>query len=263
MPTQSKFGEFLSKLRSYCFYDPLVFLYTGVLGAISLAASLFERSGKIQHKIERLWARMILSTVGIQVEVSGLENIDITKPHLYIANHLSAMDIPVLYAKLNFPFRIMAKQELFRYPVLGWHLWRSGQIPINSESALASMRSINRAVESLRAGMPLVVFPEGGRSENGLVQPFQRGAFYAAIKAQVEIVPVALIGTFEMLPMNSFHIRPRPVKMVMGSAIATTGYGTRDMEKVAQIAQAAVEGLYYPNAEMTDPRAKPEAIAKQ
>jgi 1-acyl-sn-glycerol-3-phosphate acyltransferase len=250
MPPEPQSGQFFSKLRSYCFYDPLVFLYTGVLGLISLTASLFERSGKVQHKIERLWARMILKTIGVPVEVIGLAQVDTCKPHLYAANHLSAMDIPVIYAKLNFPFRIMAKQELFRYPVLGWHLWRSGQIPINSESALASMRSINRAVETLRTGMPLVVFPEGGRSADGRVQPFQRGAFYAAIKAQVEVVPIALVGTFELVPMDSFHLRPRPVQMIVGKPIPTQGYNVRDMDKIAAQAQAAIEEMYYARSEV-------------
>jgi 1-acyl-sn-glycerol-3-phosphate acyltransferase len=254
-------SEFLSRARSYCFYDPLVFVYTGVLGAVSLISALFDRSGRIQHKIATLWARLILKTIGAKVTVEGLESTDITKPHLYVFNHLSAMDIPVIYGDFHFPFRIMAKRELFRYPFLGWHLRLSGQIAINSDSALASMRSINRAVDSLRNGMPLVIFPEGGRSDDGRIKPFQRGAFYAAIKAQVEIVPVAIIGTFETLPMNSFHIRPRPLRMVVGKPISTQGYSVRDMDKLAAIAQSAVEDLYYPHAPVAGSRSQPEPVA--
>src|SRR5579872_791750 len=136
--------ELLSRLRSYCIFVPLVFLYTGVLGIFSLLCSLFEGSGKIQHGIARLWSQMILATVGAPVAITGLDAIDTSKPHLYVFNHLSAVDIPVIYTQLRFPFRIMAKRELFRYPFLGWHLKRSGQIPIESESALSSMRSMNR-----------------------------------------------------------------------------------------------------------------------
>ena len=254
MAEDSKLGHLLSRLRSYLIFVPLVVLYTGVLGLASLVCSPFDRGGRAQHNLARLWSWLILKTCRAPVTVSGLDQIDIAKPHLYVVNHLSAMDIPALYAHLPFAFRILAKKELFRYPFLGWHLRHSGQIPIDSESAFASMRSMNRAAESLRSGMPLVVFPEGGRTRDGHMQPFQRGAFYAAIKAQVEIIPMALIGTFETLPINTYHVKPRPLQLVTGQPISTAGYSTRDMDKLALLAQSAVEELYYSNSHVPDPR---------
>src|SRR5690349_19488576 len=158
------------------------------------------------------------------VRVVGLDRIDASRPAIYAATHISALDIPLLYANLPFQFRIMAKKELFRYPFLGWHLRRSGQIPIEPENARATLRSLNRAAESLRAGMPLIVFPEGGRSRDGRLRPFMSGAFYAAIRAGVEVVPMAIVGTYEALPMNTFHIRPRQLELVFGEPIATAGY---------------------------------------
>lgn len=241
-------------MRSYLILDPLIFAYTGVLGVFALTSSIFDRSGRIQHGFARLWSKLILKTCMTRVSVGGLDQINTAKPHLYAANHISALDIPVLYAKLPFPFRIIAKKELFRYPFLGWHLRRSGQISIDPSHALASMRSLNRGVATLREGMPLVVFPEGGRSVNGSIRPFLPGAFYVAIKAQVEIIPVAIVGTFEMLPMNSFHLRPCPLEMLVGAPISTRGYTTRDMDKLAVVAQKAVEDLYYSRAEVSDPR---------
>ena len=119
----------------------------------------------------RTWARMILKTAGsFTFDVEGLEHIDPAQPAVYAANHLSALDIPVLYACLPTQFRILAKRELFSYPFLGWHLTRSGQIPIDQGDARASLRSLNRASESLRHGMPLAIFPEGGRSHDGRLQ---------------------------------------------------------------------------------------------
>jgi 1-acyl-sn-glycerol-3-phosphate acyltransferase len=253
---ESKFQWLLSGLRAYLIFDPLIFVYTGVLGTLSLISSLFDGSGRLQHGFARLWSWMILKTCLTRVTTSGLDRIDTAKPHLYAANHISAIDIPVLYTQLPFQFRIIAKQELFRYPFLGWHLRRSRQIPVDSTSAASSMRSLNRAAQTLRGGMPMVVFPEGGRSTSGQVQPFLAGAFYVAIKTQVEIIPVAIIGTFEMLPIDSFHIRPRPIKMLVGDPIPTSGYTTRDMEKLAAIVQKAVEDLYYAHAEVADPRAE-------
>src|SRR5689334_6310162 len=174
---------------------------------------------------------MILWTVGVKVQVEGLEKIDTTKAQVYVVNHLSALDIPVLYANLPFQFRILAKKELFRYPFMGWHLRRSGQIPVVLESPKASVRSLNLAVAAVRSGKSLVIFPEGGRSPDGQLKSFMGGAFYAGVKAQVDIVPIALVGTFEILKMNTWHIQPGPVKMLVGDPIHTTGMSPRDIEK--------------------------------
>lgn len=244
-PQPSKLRNALSWVRSIFILDPLIYLYTVVLGTLSLLASLFDRGGRVQHGFARLWSRLILGTIGAPVRITGLEKIDTSRAHLYTVNHLSALDIPVLYVKLPFQYRIMAKRELFRYPFLGWHLKRSGQIPVNRESARATVKSLTRAVETMAAGMPLVVFPEGGRSETGRVKPFLGGVFYAAIKAQVDVVPMVLVGTYEMLRMNSFHIRPCPVELVVGRPIPTKGMNVRQMDELAATVQKKSEEMYY------------------
>src|SRR5262245_26488176 len=169
--------HWLSRLRSYFFFDPLIWLYTIVLGSLSLLSSLFDPSGRVQHGFARFWSRMILGTIGVPVSVEGLEKIDTTRARVYVVNHLSALDIPVLYQYLPFQFRILAKRELFRYPFMGWHLRRSGQIPVDLENPKKSIRSLNRAVEAIKKNMALVIFPEGGRSESGQLQTFMGGAF--------------------------------------------------------------------------------------
>jgi 1-acyl-sn-glycerol-3-phosphate acyltransferase len=93
--------------------------------------------------------------------------------------------------------------------------------------------------------MPLVIFPEGGRSSDGKIQPFLPGAFFMAIKAQVDIVPVALVGTYELLPMDTYHIKPRPLEMRVGEPIATAGMSLRDMEMLSGKVQREIEGMYY------------------
>src|SRR5215813_844936 len=160
-------GGLLSRLRSYCIFVPLIYLYTGIMGSLSLLSSFFDRDGSMQHWFAVHWAKMILKTAGVRVHIDGLDHIDFAQPAVYAVNHLSALDIPVLYANLPVQFRILAKRELFSYPFLGWHLKRSGQIPIDHGDARASLRSLNHASASLRNGMPLVIFPEGGRSPNG------------------------------------------------------------------------------------------------
>ncbi len=263
MKAKSKLRDALSWVRSIFFFDPLIYLYTIVLGPISLLCSFFDKNGRIQHNFVRSWSRIILRTISSPVTVNGLDRIDASQPYLYASNHLSAMDIPVIYAHLPVQFRVMAKIELFRYPFVGWHLRRSGQLPIERENALASMRSLNRAADTLKAGTPLLVFPEGGRSSTGEVKPFLPGVFLAAIKAQAEVVPIALVGLYELLPMNTYHIRPRPLTMLVGAPISSAGYSTREAEKLAAQVRKAVEDLYYSRAEVPDPRSSVASSGEQ
>jgi len=243
-----------SRLRSFLVWDPLIWLYTIVFGGLSLLSSFFDKTGGIQHGFARWWSRTILTTIGASPQVAGLDKIDTTKAAVYVVNHLSALDIPVLYAYLPFQFRILAKKELFRYPFMGWHLQRSGQIPVVLENPRASVRSLNLAVAALRQGKSLVIFPEGGRSPDGQLHGFMGGAFYSALKAQVDVVPMALVGTFEMLKMNTWHIKPCPLQLIVGRPISTVDMSTRDMEKVKQEAEDAIADLYYSRSVVPDLR---------
>ena len=246
--------HWLSRLRSYLFWDPLIWIYTGVLGSLSLLSSFFDRDGGIQHGFARLWSRAILGTISAEIHVEGLDKIDTSRPHVYVVNHLSALDIPVIYTGLPFQFRILAKKELFRYPFMGWHLRRSGQIPVDRASVRMSLRGLQQGVEALKKDMPIMVFPEGGRSESGQLQEFMSGAFYLAIKAQVDVVPMALLGTYETLPMNTWHIMPRPLHLVVGDPISTAGMKVHNMDALSEKARNAIADLYYSRSSLPDLR---------
>jgi len=239
-----KYG-WLSRLRSYFFFDPLIWVYTLVLGLVALPGGLFDRDGRRLHWFSYAWSWLIMKSIFSPVTVSGMEKIDTGKPHVYAANHASALDIPVLYVNLPFQFRIAFKKELLSYPVVGWQLKRSGQICLDQQNPTRSVGAIKSAVKSLRAGMPLVIFPEGGRTDDGHIKPFLPGAFFLAIKAQVDIVPIALVGTFQLLPMDTYHIKCRPLEMRVGEPIPTAGLTVRDMEALSRKVQAALEALYY------------------
>ena len=238
----------LSRLRSYFLLDPLIWLYTVVMGTLSLPTSLFSDSGRIQHDFARVWAWLIMKTIFSPVKVLGLEKIDTNKPHVYAVNHGSALDIPMLYVYLPFQFRIAFKKELLKYPIVGWHLRRSGQVCIDQQNKAAAVSSVRAALKSLKAGMPLVIFPEGGRTPDGEIKPFMPGAFFLAIKSQVDIVPVALVGTYELLPMNTYHIKCRPLEMRVGEPISTAGLTLKDMDALSARVQGAMEDLYYRTA---------------
>src|SRR5258708_8676252 len=177
--------------------------------------------------------------------VTVLDKIDTSKPHVYAVNHASAMDIPVFFVNLPFQFRIAFKKELLSYPVVGWQLKRSGQICIDQQNPSRSISSIRAALKGLKDGLPLVIFPEGGRTPDGEIKPFLPGAFFLAIKAQVDIVPVALVGTYELLPMNTYHIKSRPLEMRVGEPISTVELTIRDLKEVSSRVHKAIEALYY------------------
>ena len=124
----------LSRLRSYFIFDPLIWIYTVVLGIISIPVSLFGEKGRILHGFARFWSELIMKTISSPVTVTGLEELDASRPYVYAVNHASALDIPVLYVYLPFQFRIAFKKELLSYPIVGWHLKRSGQICIDQQN---------------------------------------------------------------------------------------------------------------------------------
>jgi 1-acyl-sn-glycerol-3-phosphate acyltransferase len=234
----------LSRLRSYFIFDPLIWMYTVVLGLLSIPVSLFGDCERILHNFARAWSWAIMKTIFSPVKVTGLDKIDTTKPMVYAVTHASALDVPVLYVYLPFQFRIAFKKELLSYPVVGWHLKRSGQICVDQQNPAASIGSIRSALKNLKAGKPLVIFPEGGRTPDGQIKPFLPGAFFLAIKAHVDVVPVALVGTFELLPMNTYHIKCRPLEMRVGKPISTAGLSGHDMDALSARVQKAVEDLY-------------------
>ncbi|MBS1851262.1 MAG: 1-acyl-sn-glycerol-3-phosphate acyltransferase [Acidobacteria bacterium] len=242
-----KYG-LLSRLRSYFYFNVLIWGYTLFFGLTSIPASLFGDKERILHKFAVAWSKLIMKTIQSPVTITGLDRLDTSRGHVYAVNHASALDIPMLYAFLPFQFRILFKSELLGYPIIGWHLRRSGQICINQQQPSRSAGNIRTALKGLKAGMPLVIFPEGGRSVDGRIQPLLPGAFFLAIKSQVDIVPIALVGMYELLPMNTYHIKPRPLEMRVGQPIPTAGLGLHDMEELTRRVQQEMERLYDPPA---------------
>ena len=236
----------LSRLRSYFLLSPLIWAYTLILGTLSLICSLFDREGRMQHNLARFWSWLIMKTILSPVKVTGMDmdRIDDSRPRVYAVTHASALDIPILYVYLPFQFRIVFKSELLAYPFIGWHLKRSGQVCINQQNPAVSIGAIKSALRSLRSGMPLVIFPEGGRTRDGKIQPFLPGAFFLAIKAQADIVPIALIDTFDLLPMNTYHIKCQPLEMRVGEPISTAGLTVRDTDEVSARVKSAIDALH-------------------
>jgi 1-acyl-sn-glycerol-3-phosphate acyltransferase len=198
------------------------------MGTLSLIASFFDRTGNSQHELARVWARMLLAVSFIRVRVEGLEKLDPRGAYVFVSNHGSFMDIPALLASLPQQFRFFAKKGLFRIPLLGTHLRRAGHLPVDRSSPRASLKTMLEAARIMGGrGVSLLNFPEGGRSAVGL-REFKEGPAYIAIKAGVPVVPVAIVGMRELLPMGAAHIRSGEVLLRVGDPIPTIGMASSD-----------------------------------
>jgi 1-acyl-sn-glycerol-3-phosphate acyltransferase len=245
--TSSKQPPFALRWLSYLVLVPLVGLATAGFGCISLLCGLWDKSGRQQHFIASLWARTLLLISLSPVKIIGREKLHEHETAVYASNHLSYMDTPVLFARLPFQFRILAKQGLWKVPFIGWYLNRSGQVPVDTKSPRSLVASLNRGVTTLKHGLPLVLFPEGGRTATGHLQSMMSGCAYMAIKAQVPLIPLTLIGTYELLPIHVYSLHPRPLKIIVGDPIPTTGLTTRDADALTQRLYASISATYMEN----------------
>lgn len=218
----------MSFLRSLLFSTPLIVGATIVMWTVSFAVSLFDRSGNAAHRVARVWGKMLLAVSFIRVRPAGLEKLDPHGVYVFVANHASYMDIPAVLSQLPHQFRFFAKKGLYQIPFLGWHLRWAGHLPVERSNARNSLKSMTEGARVIAAKrVSVLLFPEGGRSPQGL-REFKEGAAYIAIKAGVPVVPVAIVGMRELLPMGSIHIRSGEVTVRVGCPIPTEGLKLAD-----------------------------------
>ncbi|HXK61104.1 MAG TPA: lysophospholipid acyltransferase family protein [Acidobacteriota bacterium] len=223
---------------------PLILFLTAVMGTISVICSLFDGEGRKQHRCAVLWSRMILAIARAEVQISGLENLRPDRAYIFAANHLSMFDIWVFLAYLPFQFRFVAKESLFRWPFLGWHLRRSGNIPIDRRNPRQAFHSFEAASRKAHAGISIVVFPEGMRTWGETVGPFKRGSFLLAKKTGVPIVPVTLIGSHRLLPRGSAMIQPGKIEVKIHAPIEYEQYKDLDLQTLAESVHQTVLKSY-------------------
>src|SRR5881397_1807210 len=190
------------------------------------------------------WARDLLDAAGTPVRVEGLERIPRDRPVVYASNHSSMFDIWALAATLPGSVRFVAKQELFKIPLLGGAMRAVGHIPIDRAARKKAFEAYDEAAHTIREGTSsIVVFPEGTRSRTGELLPFKNAPFGLAIAAQVPIVPVYVHHTFEILPKGAWRLRPRPIRLVVGQTIPTAGRRPEDREQLRDEVRAAMVAL--------------------
>jgi len=187
-----------------------------------------------------LWSRSLLAASGARVAVHGRQHIRTHDPCIFIANHQSMVDVWVMLSLVPPNTRFVAKQELFRIPVLGSALANTGCIAINRGNRTEAIRSLRVAAERIRAGRSVVLYPEGTRSRDGILQPFKKGAFHLAVQAGVPIVAVAITGSFDVVPPGRLRVTPGPVEVFVEPAVDVGPYQPDDYAGLLDVVQASI-----------------------
>lgn len=206
--------------RTVFYLIPAISVYTIVLGAASIVSSLFDRRGHFAHRCARAWSWLILKTTGVRVRVHGLERIVPGRTYVFVSNHQSIYDIPVIFASLPFQLRIIAKESLGRFPFLGWHLRRAGHRLVDRKRP-DRVGILEWAASLPGKGASLIVFPEGTRSPDGRVGPFKAGAFLLALQAGLPIVPVSVVGSRHVMTKGHLTTRPGRVRLIVHEPVET------------------------------------------
>ncbi|MEW5909054.1 MAG: lysophospholipid acyltransferase family protein [Thermodesulfobacteriota bacterium] len=216
-----------------------VVVLTFFMGVAAVGVSFFSSNDRTIHKIAQIWGKTILLISRIRVTVIGMSNIDQRKSYIYMSNHQSNFDIPVLLAYLDVQFRWLAKAELFKIPIFGPAMRRAGYISIDRSNRKSSFLSLKKAADTIRNGASVMIFPEGTRSRDGNIRPFKKGGFILAVDSGAPVVPVILHGTWSIMPRNGLMIRPGTVTLEIMKPIETDGFSrkTKDdlLEKVNRV----------------------------
>jgi 1-acyl-sn-glycerol-3-phosphate acyltransferase len=216
--------------RTVFFLIPAVAVFTIVLGTISLLSSLVDRSGAIAHDCARWWSGLILRTTGVTVDRQGVE-LPVASC-VFVANHASIYDIPILFSALPRQLRIIAKQALGNVPFIGWHLRWAGHLLVDRQHPGPAVLKKMRRMMSHRAS--LIVFPEGSRSSDGQIRRFKGGVFLLAIDNGLPVVPVSVSGSVAVMPKGRLMVCPAAVRVTVHEPISTAGLTREDARSLAE-----------------------------
>ena len=221
--------------RTVFWLIPTIAIYTIVLGVLSIASSVFDRRGYFGHGCARAWSWLILATTGVDVTVRGLDRLVRGKTYVFVANHQSIYDIPCLFWNIPFQLRIIAKESLGRFPMLGPHLKRTGHMLVDRKrpDRAGIFDWANRLTSN---GLSLIVFPEGTRSRDGMLGKFKGGSIMLAMEAGLPLVPISVVGSRHVMKKGELTTRPGHVTVIVHEPIELTANAEPSVREVRQLA---------------------------
>jgi len=200
-----------------------------------------DRNKNVTGKLEKMWAQWVIWSTGIQYDVTGLENLEQENKYIFMSNHESALDILLGVACIPYKIVFLAKKELFRIPVFGWAMQAAGMIKIDRQNPERARESVDKAVHSLiHSSFSTLIYPEGTRSETGDLLPFKKGGFILAIRSQLPIVPVTIIGAGDVLSKGSFTINQGQIKVIISKPISTQNLEVNNKEELIDSCRDAI-----------------------
>jgi 1-acyl-sn-glycerol-3-phosphate acyltransferase len=209
----------------YAFQLIVIAAVTIPLATLTIVLGLADRHGKVVYRINQFWTWVILRIAGTSLRVEGLDNIDPGRSYVFMVNHQSNIDIPVLVQSLHpFQLRWIAKKELLWVPFFGWAMWATKHITVDRSDPLDAVRSLERAKERIAAGVSVVIFPEGTRSRDGKLLRFKKGGFLLAVQTQTTIVPVTINGSSKVLPVGGWRLRRGTIEVIVDKPVPIEGF---------------------------------------
>jgi len=231
----------------------LVALLSALGGIAAIVVRPFDPTRSGFHWIPRTWSKLVLKLFGISVDVRGAEHVQPGRPYVYVANHSSYFDIPAAVYGIPDRIHIVYKKELHRVPFFGWGLkWGSDYIAIDRGRGPKAAESLEQAAKKIKGGKSVLLFAEGTRTSDGKLQPFKRGAFNLAVRAGVPVVPVAISGSYRILPRHSWRVRPGAIRLFIDKPIEIRRDGKDEELKLMDEVHAVIE-KYYGSSEASDP----------
>jgi 1-acyl-sn-glycerol-3-phosphate acyltransferase len=231
--------------RTVFWLIPTIAVYTIVLGIISIASSVFDRRGYLGHACARAWSWLILATTGVDVTVHGLERLVKGKTYVFVANHQSIYDIPCLFWNIPFQLRIIAKESLGNFPMLGPHLKRTGHMLVDRRKPDKS-GIFGWASRLTSHGLSLIVFPEGTRSRDGMMGKFKGGSIMLAMQAGLPLVPISVVGSRHVMKKGELTTRPGHVTLIVHEPIETAANPEPTVHEVRELADRVREIIRPP-----------------
>jgi 1-acyl-sn-glycerol-3-phosphate acyltransferase len=213
----------------------VIALVTVPLALMAIVLGFLDPHGKHVYRINQWWAWLLLCIAGISVKITGLNHIDPNQKYVFMVNHQSNIDIPVLINSLSqFQLRWIAKRELLWVPFFGWALWASRHIAIDRTNPLGALKTFERAKERIAAGISVVVFPEGTRSRDGKLLRFKKGGFRLAVQTGTAIVPVTINGSGALLPSGAWRLQSGTIEVTLDPSIAVEGYQAGNLRLLSE-----------------------------
>jgi len=214
-----------------------------ILATITTLAGFFDRHGKAVYRINKFWTWAILRAGGVKLKVSGLEKLDPSCQYIFMVNHQSNVDIPILIQSLpRFQLRWIAKKELLWVPFFGWAMWATKHIAVDRANSISAVKSLRRAKERIAAGISVVVFPEGTRSRDGQLLRFKKGGFLLAVETNTEIVPVTIRGSRDLLPSGAWRLRSGTVEVLVDQPVSIAGYRPGNLRLLSDQVRQTIAG---------------------